>query len=98
MSSNSKISRVAISQVQAHLVDWEKILSPKLYSTIHGYSQLKMVPIDMIFLPLLSLSASLMGLSTVKIDDLGFEEPAILWTVAVQSKGEYLFRVIIIVL
>lgn len=47
-----------------------------------------MVPIDIAFLTILSLSASLMGHSTIKADDLGFEGLEILWTMAVQQKGK----------
>lgn len=65
------------------------MLPPTLYHSVNSYANLKMVPMDIVFLPLISLSASLMGHSTIKVDDLGFVEPAVLWTMAVQPKGKF---------
>ena len=88
MAFRRTVDRAIVKEVQSYTVDWKSILPGKLYESIYGYSMLKMVPIDMVFLPLLTLSSSLMGHSTLKVDDLGFEEPAIIWTLAVQPKGE----------
>ena len=81
------LTREDIRRVQNFEASWKDMLPEKILTSIDAYAKLKMVPIDIVTLPMLSLCASLMGHSTIKVDNKGLIEPAILWTIAVQPKG-----------
>lgn len=83
------ITRQDIRNIQNIEADWGDMLPSELYKSMEGYANLKMVPMDLVFLPMVTLSASLMGHSCCKVDDLGYTQPAILWTIAVQPKGRW---------
>ena len=93
-SSKGRITAEYIKQLSSKLKpDWESILHPRLFKTLNTYAQLICVEIDLVILPIMSLTAALMGNSSIKVDDLGFVEPAILRTIAVQEKGKGLFQI-----
>ena len=69
-------------------MDWPRVCSPDLHRLIEAHANAIGSPKEFILLPLLTASASLMGVNAnVRIGP-EWEEPAILWTVVAARKGE----------
>ena len=73
----------------AHMYfDLSRVCSPDLHRLIEGHANAIGSPKEFILLPLLTASASLMGVNAnVRIRP-EWNEPAILWTVVAAGKGE----------
>ena len=90
-TSTSKATAVQvkkrISDAQNVELKWEEACSDKLLSTISAHADAVGSP-KHIYFPLLTVTASFMGINgKIKINE-EWEEPAILWNIVAARKGE----------
>lgn len=86
-SSESKVRRYAAAK--AIEMDWESALPPRLFRMLQLYSTSYGVPIDFFFMPLLTITSSMMNhcqFSGYRLET--WTEPAILWTVVNAPAGK----------
>ena len=80
--------KTRISNAQQITLDWETTCSEELLQVITAHSDAIGSPKHYIFFPLLTVTASFMGVNaSIKINE-EWSEPAILWNVIAARKGE----------
>jgi hypothetical protein len=80
-------TKARISEVQRVKLNWNSC-SSTLLNTITAHTEAVGAPKEYIFFPLLTVSASFMGVNARMSINEEWSEPAILWNVVVARKGE----------
>lgn len=80
--------KARISKAQGVKLNWNNSCSSKLLNTITAHSEAVGAPKEYIFFPLLTVSASFMGVHARMSINEEWSEPAILWNVVAARKGE----------
>jgi len=76
-----------ISGVQNALFKWESVCSNEMLTFLDSHAKSIGVPKEVMFFPLLTTVASLMGTSTCIEINKKWREPALLWLVPASKKG-----------
>ena len=80
--------KARISKAQGIKLKWKDTCTPKLLKTVSAHAEAVGAPKEYIFFPLLTVSASFMGINArISIND-EWSEPAIMWNVVAARKGE----------
>ena len=80
--------KARISKAQGIKLKWDEICSPILLKTVGAHADAVGAPKEYVFFPLLTVSASFMGVNArININD-EWCEPAILWNVVAARKGK----------
>ena len=80
--------KARISKAQGIKLKWNDICKPTLLKTIAAHADAVGAPKEYVFFPLLTVTASFMGINArININD-EWSEPAIMWNVVAARKGE----------
>ena len=80
--------KARISKAQGVKLNWNKACSFELLNTLSAHAEAVGAPKEYIFFPLLTVSASFMGVNArININE-EWSEPAIMWNVVAARKGE----------
>jgi hypothetical protein len=80
--------KARISKAQGITLKWDEVCSPTLLKAVGAHADAVGAPKEYVFFPLLTVSASFMGVNArISIND-EWSEPAILWNVVAARKGE----------
>ena len=80
--------KARITNAQNIKLDWERVCSPTLLRTLSAHADAIGAPKEYIFFPLLTVTASFMGVNACMHINSEWQEPAILWNIVVARKGE----------
>jgi len=77
-----------ISEAKSARFKWPKVASKPLHDVVEAHANAIGSPKEFIFVPMLTVAASFMGIKAVVRINPEWSEPAILWTVVAARKGE----------
>jgi len=77
-----------VSEAKSARFEWPKVASEPLHNVVEAHANAIGSPKEFIFVPMLTVAASFMGINAVVQINPEWSEPAILWTVVAARKGE----------
>jgi len=80
--------RVSEAKSAARRFEWPEVASKPLRDVVEAHANAIGSPKEFIFVPMLTVAASFMGINAVVRINPEWSEPAILWTVVAARKGE----------
>ena len=80
--------KARISNAQKLKLPWSRACSPTLLKTVQAHADAVGAPKEYVFFPLLTVTASFMGVNGNMCINPEWTEPAILWNVVAARKGE----------